>query len=348
MRYFGIDVSRDRLDCAVINEQGGRSTRPRAFANDAEGVRSLIHWVLAHDAGDTRRVVMEATAAYHELVATQLHIAGVVVSVVNAAKVRSLARGLGMLSKTDLIDALVLAQYARLAQPRSWKPADLPLQQFSAMLMRLDALEANLRRELNRLDQVELRPASACVMDSLNATIGFLRLQCTAMRKAINAHIRSNAALKDTIERLRTIPAIGEKSANRMAALLGTNAFTSAKQAAAFLGLIPVKTESGISVRGRARLSKAGNPRIRASLYMAAVVAKRINPDVKALYDRLCANGKSKMAALGACMRKLVHLCYGVDKSRRPYKPQLAISSAGLSTGGVAQATQTPTVGNPC
>src|SRR3954453_8413307 len=118
MRYFGIDVSRDRLDCAVINEQGDRSTRPRSFVNDADGVRSLIHWVLAHDVGHSRSVVMEATAAYHELAATQLHCAGVVIAVVNAAKVRSLARGLGMLSKTDLIDALVLAQYARLAQPR--------------------------------------------------------------------------------------------------------------------------------------------------------------------------------------------------------------------------------------
>jgi transposase len=323
MRYFGIDVSRDRLDCAVVNEQGERSARPRSFVNNADGVRSLITWVLAHDAGQPRSVVMEATAAYHELAATRLHLAGVVVAVVNAAKVRALARGLGMLSKTDLIDALVLAQYARLAHPRNWHPADLPLQQFSAMLMRLDALEANLRRELNRLDQAELRPASGCVMDSLNDTIAFLRQQCAEMRKAINAHIRSHPALKATIDRLRTIPAIGEKSANRMAALLGTNAFTSAKEAAAFLGLIPVKTESGVSVKGRTRLSKAGNPRIRASLYMAAVVAKRINPDVKALYDRLCASGKSKMAALGACMRKLVHLCYGVDKSGRAYVPQL-------------------------
>jgi transposase len=327
MRYFGIDVSRDRLDCAAINELGERSARPRSFANDADGVRSLIIWVLAHDPGQARQVVMEATAAYHELAATRLHFAGVVVAVVNAAKVRSLARGLGMLSKTDLIDALVLAQYARLAQPRSWQPADLPLQQFNAMLMRLDALEANLRRELNRLDQAELRATSTYVMDSLNETIAFLRRQCTAMRRAISAHVRTNETLKVTVERLRTIPAIGEKSANRMAALLGTNAFTSAKQAAAFLGLIPVKTESGVSVKGRTRLSKAGNPRIRASLYMAAIVAKRINPDVKALYDRLTAAGKTKMSALGACMRKLVHLCYGVTKSGRDYVPNAGQTS---------------------
>lgn len=326
MYYFGIDVSRDRLDCAVVDAQGERRARPRSFANNADGVHSLIAWLQSVDAGQPRHVVMEATAAYHELAATKLHIAGVVVAVVNAAKVRSLARGLGMLSKTDAIDALVLAQYARLAQPRSWQPIELPLQQFNAMLMRLDALEANLRRELNRLDQAELRASSASVMDSLHDTIAFLRQQCTVMRRAINAHIRANLELRSTIARLRTIPAVGEKTANRMAGLLGANAFANAKEAAAFLGLIPVKTESGVSVKGRTRLSKAGNPRIRASLYMAAVVAKRINPDVKALYERLCAAGKTKMAALGACMRKLVHLCYGVEKSGRDYVPLTAIA----------------------
>ena len=112
-----------------------------------------------------------------------------------------------------------------------------------------------------------------------------------------------------------------------MAVVLGINTFASAKEAAAFLGLVPVQTESGVSVRGRPRLSKAGNPRIRASLYMAAVVAKRINPDVKDLYERLCARGKSKMAALGACMRKLVHLCYGVEKSGHAYVPNIALPS---------------------
>ena len=112
-----------------------------------------------------------------------------------------------------------------------------------------------------------------------------------------------------------------------MAAVLGANDFASAKQVAAFLGLIPVKNESGSSVRGRAHLSKAGNPRVRASLYMAAVVAKNINPDVKALYDRLCAQGKTKMSALGACMRMLVHICYGILKSERDYMPPEARNS---------------------
>ncbi len=323
MRHFGIDVSRDALDCAVVDERGQRIKRSHSFGNHPDGLRQLIAWVSSVDAGEPRQVVMEATAAYHELAATQIHSAGITVCVVNAAKVRSLAKGLGLHSKTDLIDAIVLAQYGRLAQPRPWEPSDRQLQQFSAMLRRLDALEANLRRELNRHEQASLRDSGDSVLQSLDETIAFLQGQCTSMRKAINLHIKANETLRATIERLRSIPAIGEKTANRMAAVLGANTFSSAKQAAAFLGIVPVHTESGVSLRGRPRLSKAGNPRMRASLYMAAIVAKRLNPDVKDLYDRLCAKGKSKMSALGACMRKLVHLCYGVEKSGRLYSSRI-------------------------
>ena len=96
--------------------------------------------------------------------------------------------------------------------------------------------------------------------------------------------------------------------------------FGSAEQLAAYLRLVPVERQSGSSVLGRARLSKAGPSRIRAVLYMAAVVATRCNPHVKAVYERLLARGKSKMSALGAAMRKLVHLCFGVLKTRQPYQ----------------------------
>lgn len=320
MLYFGIDVSHDKLDCAVVDEQGQRVKRARTFANDTAGVSELIGWARTVSPELPRSLVLEATAACHELAATRLHCAGLVVSVVNPAQARSLAKGLGMLSKTDTIDALLLAQYARLARPRPWRPVAVPLQKFNAMLMRLDCLEADVRREQNRREQAIVRATSECVIESIDSCIGFLQSQCKALRRAIDEHIQANAALRDDVARLRTIPAVGEKTANRMAAILTSYHFESAKEVAAFLGLVPVQRESDTSVRGRSRLSKAGNPRVRASLYMAAVVAKRINPDIKALYDRLCAQGKTKMSALGACMRKLVHLCYGVMKSGRDYE----------------------------
>lgn len=320
MFYFGIDVSRDKLDCAAVDEEGQRINRARTFANDTQGVNEIIGWARATACEEPCCFVMEATAAYHELAATRLHCAGLVVSVVNPAQARSLAKGLGMLSKTDTIDALLLAQYARLAKPRSWHPVAAELQKFNAMLMRLDCLEADVRREQNRREQALVRAACECVIESIDSCIAFLQNQCKALRRAIDKHIQAHTALRDDITRLRTIPAVGEKTANRMAAILTSNYFESAKEVAAFLGLVPVQRESGTSVRGRSRLSKAGNPRVRASLYMAAVVAKKINPDIKALYDRLCAQGKTKMSALGACMRKLVHICYGVMKSGHDYE----------------------------
>jgi len=102
--------------------------------------------------------------------------------------------------------------------------------------------------------------------------------------------------------------------------LTTTHNFGSAEQLAAYLGLVPVERQSGGSVMGRTKLSKAGPAKIRAVLYMAAVVAIRCNPHVKSIYERLLARGKSKMSALGAAMRKLVHLCFGALKTRQPYQ----------------------------
>ena len=220
MFYLGIDVSRDKLDCAVVDEEGQRIKRARTFANDTQGVNGMIGWARAAACEQPCCFVMEATAADHELAATRLHCAGLVVSVVNPALARSLAKGLGMLSKTDTIDALLLAQYARLAKPRQWHPVAAQLQQFSALLIRLDCLEADLRREQNRREQAVVRGTCECVIASIDSCIAFLKIQCKAMRQAIEAHIQANAALRDGVARLRTIPAVGEKTANRMVAVL--------------------------------------------------------------------------------------------------------------------------------
>ncbi len=103
-------------------------------------------------------------------------------------------------------------------------------------------------------------------------------------------------------------------------AVMRSHSFASAEQLATYLGLVAVERQSGSSLMGRSRLSKAGPAQMRAVLFMAAIVAKQYKPQVKALYDRLIAMGKSKMSALGAAMRKLVHLYFGVLKTQRPYQ----------------------------
>jgi transposase len=121
---------------------------------------------------------------------------------------------------------------------------------------------------------------------------------------------------------LESIPGIGEATAALLLAELGEiSHFQNARQVAAFAGLVPRIRESGSSVRGRARLSKAGSSRLRKSLYFPAITALRFNPLIKALGLRLSAQGKPKMLIIGAAMRKLLHLAYGVLKSKMPFNP---------------------------
>ena len=155
-------------------------------------------------------------------------------------------------------------------------------------------------------------------------SIEFLVKQLAELQQDIDLHIDQHPNLKDDMALLQSIPAVGPQVGSNMLSVMHGHDFDSAEQLVAYLGLVPVERQSGGSVLGRARLSKAGPARIRAVLYMAAVAAIRCNPHVKAIYERLIARGKSKMSALGAAMRKLVHLCFGVLKTRRPYQHDYA------------------------
>ncbi|CCN16263.1 transposase for IS1663 [Bordetella bronchiseptica MO211] len=126
---------------------------------------------------------------------------------------------------------------------------------------------------------------------------------------------------------VNTIPAIGPQAGNAILAVMHNRRIDSAQTLAAYLGVVPVQRQSGSSLNSCARLSKAGPSQVRATLYMAALVGTRHNPHIRALYQRLLKAGKSKKAALGAAMRKLVHLCFGVLKNRIPYQPNYAMNA---------------------
>lgn len=151
-----------------------------------------------------------------------------------------------------------------------------------------------------------------------------LLVWCAKLQQDIDDHINKHPNLKADRELLVSIPAVGPQVGNHLLAVIHNHQFQSAEQLAAYLGLVPIERQSGTSILGRPRLSKAGPARIRAVLYMAAIVGTQHNPHIKALYQRLQERGKTKMSALGAAMRKLVHLCFGVLKTRQPYQPNYA------------------------
>jgi len=322
MNTIGIDVSKEKLDCALMREQDKIKTK--AVVNKLLGWQELLYWSLKNTglAIAELHFVMEATGIYHEQLATFLYGAGAKVSVVNPAQVKFYAQGLGVRSKNDKKDSVVLARYGARENPALWQPEAREIRTLKALLARFDGIEKDLQREKNRQEKAQISVAPDEVIHSLNLMIEQLETEQQRLKKLIEEHINRYDKLRENKALLESIPAVGNVIATRMLMVIGSRQFDDAHQCAAYLGLVPVQHESGSSVKGRAHLSKAGNPLIRAKLYMAAVVAIRYNPDIKAQYERLTSKGKSKMSALGAAMRKLVHICFGVLKHQQPYQPQ--------------------------
>ncbi len=193
------------------------------------------------------------------------------------------------------------------------------------LVRRLEHLEEMHKMEENRLASGGLSPQ---VEASLQEHISYLAQQIEKTRRQIKDHIDGNPGLKDKATLLESIPGIGATTAALLLAELGDiSHFNNARQVAAFAGLVPRIRESGTSVRGRSRLSKVGSSRLRKSLYFPAITALRFNPLIKAFGLRLSVQGKSKMLIIGAAMRKLLHLAYGVLKSKRPFDPTFCSST---------------------
>lgn len=324
MRYLGMDVAKAKLDCLLLNEDGDKG-KSKSVANSRSGVVDLLAWIgKQHISPAELHVIMEGTGVYHEQAALALADAGVTVSIVNPAQVKDFGRGLAVRTKTDGMDSYVLARYGALLKPAAWTPPAPEARMLQALLARRDAIAQDLQRERNRQEKADATDTPMLIRQSLSDSIEFLSKQLAQLQQDIDRHIDRHPGLKDDLALLQSIPAVGPQVGNNMLAVMHSHDFGSAEQLAAYLGLVPVERQSGSSVMGRAKLSKAGPARIRAVLYMAAVVATRCNPHVKAVYDRLLARGKSKMSALGAAMRKLVHLCFGVLKTRQPYQRDYA------------------------
>lgn len=325
MTVIGIDVSKNKLDCLWLKDPVDSKVKTKVFDNAAREYDALLAWAQKHtgEALASIHFVMEATGVYHEALAYRLHEAGARVSVVNPAQIRDYAKSLGTRTKTDRKDSMVIARYGASQQPRLWQPEPAEVRQLKALLSRLEAVKQDIQRELNRLEKAEISQASEQVRQSIETVRAELEKEKGRLETLIDQHIDQNPSLKQDRELLESIPGVGPVVAQQMVAVVRSRAFTSAAQCAAFLGLVPVQHESGSSVRGRSHLSKAGNAQVRAKLYMAAVVAIQHNPDIRAQYVRLLRRGKTKMCALGAAMRKLVQICFGVLKHQSPYQVQV-------------------------
>jgi len=324
MNIIGIDVSKIKLDCLWLKDSTTGKAKSKVFPNTEKGHQALIVWIekQTRQPIDASHIVMEATGIYHEALAYALFKAGTQVSVINPAQIKSYAKSLGNRSKTDKKDSMVIARFGATQQPRLWQPEPDEIRILKALMARLEALEQDIGREENRLEKVQIACASNEVITSIETVLVQLKKEKQRLENLIDQHIDQNPGLKKDRQLLESIPGVGPVISRTMMMVIRSRDFISAPQCAAYLGLVPIAHESGSSINGRARLSKAGNTKVRAKLYMAAVVSIQYNPDIKIQYERLLKNGKVKMSALCAAMRKLVHICFGVLKHQQPYQTQ--------------------------
>jgi transposase len=326
MQFIGIDVSKKRLHGAWLRDPQSGRAHAKALDNTPEGHAQLLAWAQRCTGAPAGELcfVLEATGVYHEAAALFLHAAGCRVAVANPLHIKRYAESQGIKTKNDRHDARVLAQYGHERRPRAWEPPPTCVRDLRALLQRLDALEEDRRREANRLEKSGIEGAPEDVLDSLRTMLATLDEHIAQLRRRIDDHIDAHPDLAQQRAQLETIPGVGPKLSAWFLALFRLKDFRCAKQAAAFLGLVPIEHQSGSSVSHRPRLAKNGDGRWRARLFLPALTAARYNPDIRALYGRLVAAGKSKMSAAGAAMRKLVHIAFGVFKHQQPYRPQTA------------------------
>ena len=325
---IGIDVSKASLDCAYLRDADQKRPKRLTCQNEVCCFAALLAWAEARSERPAASLafIIEPTHIYHEQLVQFLHDSGATVYLVNPGRVRKFAEGIGILSKNDLVDADLLVRYGLMAKKLiAWAPVPQELNDLRSLLNRLDVLERNLRSELNRQEKIgKTKVFHRLEQQSIARTVKRLKAEIITFKNAIRQCIKSTPVLRQDFVLLCTIPGVGAKTAWIMIVILGSRPFRSAPEVASFLGLNPIEKRSGKSQYRRPRLSKSGSGHYRQQLYFPAMVATRKNPDVQALYERLLAADKTKMCALGAAMRKLVHICYGVVKNQTPYQAQTA------------------------
>jgi len=313
---LGIDVAKEKVDVALV--KGKQLVAAGQFDNRPAGFKKLDKWLKHKQAGQVW-ACLESTGRYSDALATYLHQQGYQVSMVNPARIKKYAQSQLQRNKNDKLDARTIADFCRTQEPVLWSPPAPEKRLLQEMVRRLNALIKAQTRERNRL-QSGLQ--SEVVKASITQSLEFLGHQIAQLEEQIQSHIDQHPDLKRDQELLLSIKGIGTKTAFKiLGELPNVTHFDNVGQLVAYCSLSPQHHISGSSVRKKTKLTKTGNQNIKTALFFPALSAIRYNPIVKALAARLEGRGKEKMVIVGAAMRKLLQLIYGILKSGQPFDP---------------------------
>lgn len=319
--FLGIDIAKSKFDCALLQPDG--KVRNKVLSNNAQGFAQLLCWLNGHGLSCAElgqlHVCMEATGVYWEALAEFLCDQAIVVSVINPAQIKAYGTSRLMRSKTDKIDANLIAHFAKERLPEPWSAPAAHERLLRSLVLRLEALQNMLTQESNRL-----QVANPAVQPQIQNHIDWLNAEIKALAKLIKDHIDKHPDLRQKRDLLQTIPGIGERTLAILLAYFGTtDQFSNPRKAVAFVGLDPRQHESGSSVQGKPRISKIGHAFVRKALYMPAMATLYKTDWGKRFRARLADAGKPPKLIIGAMMRKLIHVAIGVLKSNKPFSSAL-------------------------
>ena len=307
-QIFGIDISKDVFDVCDFEGQNHQ------FKNTPTGYDKFKKLLDIHS-----HCVMEATGYYHLRLAYYLVDQGIKISVVNPLKIKRFGQMKLSKIKTDKSDSKLIQDYGKQMNPRQWY-GDSKKQQENLQLSRLLSVYTKQSTQLkNKIHgEITLGAPSKVVLKSLKKQLKSLQKEIKNLEDALLQNVKENH--QESLTLLKSIPGIGEKTAIQLLVLTHNfERFDNYKQLCSYAGITPLIRESGSSVKGRARISKIGNVKLRNLLFLCSFNACKYNKACKALYDRIVAKGKSKKLALIAVCNKLLKQAFAVVKNGIPY-----------------------------
>ncbi|MBW8855596.1 MAG: IS110 family transposase [Bradyrhizobium sp.] len=304
--YVGIDVSKDRLDVHVLpqDEAFFVERNGKGLAALVERLRPLAPSLVA----------VEATGGFESTTAAAVAGAGLPLAVVNPAQVRHYAQALGKRAKTDPIDAKVIARFAADVRPEARALADEMTQLLADLVARRRQIVEMLQAERQR----QKRAAVRRLKKSLARLIAALEKELAELDHDIDDTVRGSPAWREKEDLLASVPGVGSTTARTLIAELPELGTLDRKQIASLAGLAPYTRQSG-AWKGKSMIA-GGRKTVRCALFMAAMVAARFNPVLKAFRDRLIATGKPKMVALIAVARKLLTILNAILRDKKAWQ----------------------------
>lgn len=288
----GIDVAKQKLDVAFTHQ-----AKVETFSNTTLGITQLI---LALENKEIDICCLEATGGWERAVLSALQAAGYQVAVVNPRQIRDFARASNQLAKTDQIDARVIARFALLLKPRLTAPLTVSQQNIREFTARKRQVIKLLIQEKNRLHTTSL----ARIRRMIEQGIEFYERQLQEIREELQNLIDEDEQAQAKARIIESVPGLGPASVSTLIAELPELGTLNRQQIAKLIGVAPTNRDSG-TLRGK-RTTGGGRVDVRNALYMPTIVAKQYNPKIKAFYDRLVRQGKPKLVAIIASMRKLL------------------------------------------